>query len=60
MVTIRSEEPFKVSKRLLLLIRTSSITAILQADTLASAVTDGFGMENHFISTALTWCLGFS
>jgi hypothetical protein len=54
MVTIRSEEPLKVSKRLLLLIRSSSITAVLQADTLASVVTDGLSMENHFISAALT------
>jgi hypothetical protein len=58
MVTIRSEEPLKVSKRLLLLTRSSSITAVLQADTLASAMTDRFSMENHFISAALTWCLG--
>jgi len=54
MATIRSEEPLKVSKRLLLLIRSSSITAVLQADTLASVVTDGLSMENHFISAALT------
>jgi hypothetical protein len=58
MVTIRSEEPLKVSKRLLLLTRSSSITAVLQADTLVSPMTDGFGMENHFISAALTSRLG--